>query len=338
MTDKLVNTIWGIHAGKIGEADSLFLKKNIIALGWQDMGNLADLPNDREAFKKKLMDIRQDKKDRYYWIAGGQLYRFVHEAKNGDYIVYPSKIDKKIHIGQITESYKYEPKANPDYPQQRSVKWLNEFSRTKFSQGALYEIGAAMSFFQVKNYADEFIVILSSKKADQPAKEDETVSYVAEEIEQNTMDFVLKTITQELKGHALEELISHLLNVMGYKTRLSPEGPDSGIDIIAHKDELGFEPPIIKVQVKSKDSNIGEPEVSQLYGKVGSSEYGMFIALGSFTNQARSFARNKTNLRLFNGEDLVNLILQHYENLNSKYKGLLPLKKVYVPESLEVNE
>jgi hypothetical protein len=31
------------------------------------------------------------------------------------------------------------------------------------------------------------------------------------------------------------------------------KGADGGVDIIAHKDELGFEPPIIKVQVKSKE-------------------------------------------------------------------------------------
>lgn len=40
---------------------------------------------------------------------------------------------------------------------------------------------------------------------------------------------------------------------MEYRTRVSPEGPDGGVDIIAHKDELGFEPPIIKVQVKSTE-------------------------------------------------------------------------------------
>jgi predicted Mrr-cat superfamily restriction endonuclease len=96
-----------------------------------------------------------------------------------------------------------------------------------------------------------------------------------------------------LKGHALAEFVSHLLEVTGYQTRLSPEGPDGGIDIIAHKDELGFEPPIIKVQVKSTEGSIGDPIVSQLYGKVEKSEYGMVITLGSFTNQAVNFARNK---------------------------------------------
>jgi len=31
-------TIWGIHGGKTGDADSLFLKKNFVALGWAKIG------------------------------------------------------------------------------------------------------------------------------------------------------------------------------------------------------------------------------------------------------------------------------------------------------------
>jgi restriction system protein len=62
---------------------------------------------------------------------------------------------------------------------------------------------------------------------------------------------------------------------MGYRTRVSPEGLDGGIDIVDHKDGLSFEPPIIKVQVKSSEGSIGDPAVSALYGKVGNSEFGL---------------------------------------------------------------
>ena len=70
---------------------------------------------------------------------------------------------------------------------------------------------------------------------------------VSDDIEQITRDYILKKLARELKGHPLADFISHLLQTMGYRTRVSPEGPDGGIDILAHKDELGFEPPIIKV-------------------------------------------------------------------------------------------
>jgi restriction system protein len=62
------------------------------------------------------------------------------------------------------------------------------------------------------------------------------------------------------------------------------------------------------------------------------------ITLGDFSNQAENFARNKPNLRLIGGDELVNLILQHYEKFDSRYKGLLPLKRVYVPDPEESDE
>ena len=95
---------------------------------------------------------------------------------------------------------------------------------------------------------------------------------------------------------------------------------------------------IIKVQVKSTEGSTGDPVVSALYGKVGAAEYGLLVTLGTFTTQAANFARSKSNLRLIDGDDLVNLILQHYEQFDSRYKGLLPLKRVFVPEVLEEAE
>jgi restriction system protein len=137
-----------------------------------------------------------------------------------------------------------------------------------------------------------------------------------------------------MKGYPLAYFVANLLSTLGYRTRVSDVGPDGGIDIIAHKDELGFKPPIIKVQVKSSDKNIGEPDVSALYGKVGTKEYGLLVTLGKFTTQALNFAKSQSNLRLIDGGELIELILSHYDQLDSRYKGLLPLKKVYIPESI----
>lgn len=328
-------TLWGIHAGKTGDADSLFLKKNFVAVGWIKMADLSSIKADREAFKSKVSEAYPDKKPGAIANNAGQLFRFVHEMKDGDIVIYPSKHDRQIHIGQILGPYRYEPSIESGYPHLRPVKWLRSLPRTHFTQGALYEIGSAMSLFQVKSYAEEFRNALEGKASPSPVSKDETVGLVAEDIEETTRDFILKRLGQELKGHPLAEFIAHLLATMGYRTRVSPEGPDGGIDIIAHRDELGFEPPIIKVQVKSSESSIGDPAVSALYGKVGQGEFGLIVTLGTFTNQARNFARSKGNLRLIDGDELVALFLQHYEQFDSRYKGLLPLKRVYVPELLE---
>lgn len=327
-------TLWGIHAGKNGEADHLFLKGKCIAIGWQKMGDLSLIKPDRDSFKAKVAEVYPERKPGAISNNAGQLFRFTHEMKIGDIIVYPSKKDRQLHLGRVEGSYRYDPAAEPSYPHHRPVKWLRTVPRTKFSQGALYEIGSAMSLFQVKTFADEFRAALEGKTPSVGSK-DETLPLVAKEIEENTRDFIIKKLAQELKGHAFSEFVAHLMNIMGYRTRVSPEGPDQGVDIIAHKDELGFEPPIIKVQIKSSEGSVGDPTVSAFYGKVSTGEYGLLVTLGTFTKQAKSFSRSKSNLRLIDGLELVSLILQHYEKFDSRYKGLLPLKRVYIPEPLD---
>lgn len=331
-------TVWGIHAGRTIEVETLFLKENYITIGWNELGNLSKIIPDRESFKLAVSKTYSDIKPRVIPNYAEQLFRFVHELKTGDIIVYPAKLERMIHIGQIEGIYEYNPDLAKNYPNLRPVKWLKSLPRTKFTQGALFEIGSAMSFFQIKTYAEEFLAALEGKIETIPVFKDETAVDVAAAMEKNTQDFIIKQLSQEFKGHPFEDLVANLLRTMGYRTRVSPEGMDGGIDIIAHKDELGFEPPIIKVQVKSNDGNIGEPIVSALYGKVSPNEFGLLVTLGSFTTQARNFAKSKSNLRLIDGEELVELILQHYETLDSNYKGLIPLKRVYVPQGLDETE
>lgn len=325
-------TMWGLHAGKTGDADTLFLKKNFVAVGWDKLGDLSSVAPNQEAFKTVVAEAYPEAKPGAIPNYAGQLLRFVHVVQPGDLVLYPSKKDKHVHFGRVTGKYRYDPFLESGYPHLRPVEWEKSVPRTSFSQGALYEIGSAMSLFQVKNYADEFAAALEGGIPPPGGKEDATVAPVAEDVAQNTRDFVLKTLAQELKGHPLSHFVAHLLGTMGYRTRVSPEGPDGGIDIIAHRDELGFEPPIIKAQVKSSEGKIGQPVVSALYGNVGSNEHGLLVTLGSFTAQAENFARNNSNLRLVNGEELVDLVLAHYEQFDPQYKSVLPLKKIYIPQ------
>lgn len=332
-------TLWGIHAGKTGDAEALFIEQKVIALGWAEIGDLTNLPHTREAFKSHYLSKAPHTKPAALPGSAGQLFRFVHEMKVGDLVAFPAKRTKTIHLGRIVGDYQYSPGKSKGYPNQRSVKWLKELPRTHFSQGALYEIGSALSLFTVKTYTEEFVAAIESKTVPKPipAAEDQTVAEVTHDVEESTSDFILKVLAQETKGHPFADFIGNLLQTMGYRTRVSPPGVDGGIDIVAHKDELGFEPPIIKVQVKSSVGSIGDPVISQLYGKVAQSEFGLFVTLGTFTNQAVQFARAKSNLRLIDGDALVQLVLEHYEQLDSKYKGLIPLRRVYIPETAKSN-
>lgn len=322
--------IWGIHT----QDEALFLKDDKIAIGWKEIGNLKDIPANRDDFKEKYIQVFPDAKKGSIPTSVGMLYRFCYEIQKGDYVVYPSKSDRMINIGQVTGDYEYVADAH-EYVQQRDVKWIKHIPRTSFSQGALYEIGSAMSLFAVKNYSDEFLAALDKgfKKLTATNDEDDTIGATAEDIIESTKDFILKELSRNLKGYALEEFVADLLRAMGYRTTVSAHSGDSGIDITAYKDEL---PPRILVQVKSQDSDIKETTIQSLKGAMREGDYGLFVTLSNYTKNAQKYLESTPIIRGINGTELVDLILKYYGDLDDKYQKMIPLKMVYIPVPKEV--
>ncbi len=321
--------IWGIHT----QDDNLFLKNDVIAIGWSDMGDLGNIDANRDAFKEKYTQIYPDAKKGSIATGAGMLYRFCHEIQVGDYVVFPSKSNREVNIGVVESEYIYDSNQ-PEYVQTRKVKWLQHLPRMVFSQGALYEIGSAMSLFSVKNYADEFLSVLDKDfmKNYSSDSEDESVGATADDIIEGTKDFILKELSRQLKGYDLEGFVADLLRAMGYRTTVSAHGGDHGIDIIAYKDEL---PPRILVQVKSQDSDIKETTIQSLKGAMLSGDYGLFVTLSSYTKNARKYLDSTPIIRGIDGTELVDLILKYYDSLNEKYRKMIPLKMVYIPVARE---
>ena len=322
-TDEIV--VWGIHSMD----DELFLSKNVIGLAWDSFGDLKEVDDDRDSFKEHYAKVYPDATKGQINTSVGMLYRFLNEVEVGDYVVFPSKADRKIKIGIIKGDYYFD--GSDDWClHRRKVKWLKHLPRTLFSQGALYEAGSAMSFFMIKNYSDEYLAALDKnfKGNDSADGEDETVGATAEDIKEATRDFVLKELSRQLKGYDLEEFVADLLNAMGYNTELSPHGGDSGIDIIAYRDEL---PPRILVQVKSGDGNVRETTIQSLKGAMREGDYGLFVTLADYTKNAYKYLDSVPIIRGINGTELVDLILYYYDELSDKYKRMIPLEMVYIP-------
>ena len=319
-------TVWGIHC----KDEKLMLQGNVMAIGWEDFGNLSSPAATRDAFKEHYAKTYPDASKGQIATCAGVLYRFAHEVGVGDYVVFPSKSDRNVNIGIIEGEYEYAGDGVL-YPNRRKVKWLKHIPRLSFSQGALYELGCVLSLFQVKNYADEFLGAIEkgfSAKHLMDDDVDETVGTTADEIIESTRDFILKERSRNLKGYALEEGVANLLDAMGDRTTVSPRGGASGSDITAYKDEL---PPRILVQVKSGGGDIKESTIQSLKGAMREGDYGLFVTLSNYTKNARKYLENTPIIRGVSGSELVDLILKYYELLDGKYRRMIPLKKVYIP-------
>lgn len=331
MTD--ARTVWGIHMEWDIDASSQDTKD--IAIGWRALGDLNALPAQRDAFKELFAKAYPADKPGAIPVKAGILFRFAKEMKVGDVIVYPSKADRLVNLGVVDGNYAFAPNINPQYPHRRRVTWKAHVPRANFSQPALYEIGSAITLFQISNNTEEFLAALEGKPFKVTDVDAVSAIESAVQAEEGIEDFVIKQLKNGMSSELFEHFVAELLRCMGYHARVTPYGGDGGIDIIAHKDELGFEPPIIKVQCKQTLTTIGGPTVQQLLGAIQPEEHALFITLGDYSSDAIRIERGKSNLRLISGTDLVQLIFNNYERFEPRFKTLLPLKRSYTPDAIE---
>lgn len=331
--------VWGIHMGE--HVGARPVEQGYVAIGWTALGDLRQYP-DRETLKLALATHYPDKKVGSRPVDAGILFRFAHEMKAGDIVVYPSKHDRMVNIGRFTGAFEHLAADPDDYPNRRQVEWLGHFPRNEFSQSALNEIGAFITVFLIQGNKVEFLAkvgvaetsnTIPAEQVAEEAPDDDTVTVaVSKQAEVTTGDFVIRQIMAKLSGYEFEEFVAHLLECMGYTARVTQRSGDGGVDVIAHRDKLGFEPPILKVQCKRKTDQVPRPEVDQLLGTLGEGEYGLFITLGSFGRQSIDLERNRPKLRLIDGEQFVELVLENYAHLAPRYRTMIPLKQIYVPD------
>ncbi|MGI8396857.1 restriction endonuclease [Agrobacterium deltaense] len=337
-------TIWGVHMGAhVGDRP---VTNGYVAIGWPDLGDIRLIGSTREDYKRAMAAAYPDIKAGAIPVDAGTVFKFVHEIKSGDFVIYPSKADRMVNIGQFSGRLEYDSNDTDDYPNRHFVRWLGSFPRNDFSQSALNEIGSFLTLFRIRRHANEFLSKVGLAGSDvsfpdievlaEPQEEveddDSATVAVSRQAEETTEDFVIRRLMAQLSGYQFEELVGHLMECMGYTARVTPKSSDGGVDVIAHMDALGFQPPIVKIQCKRTTSQHGLSEVNQLLGTLGEGEFGLFVSLGSFSRAANELERNRPKLRVIDGEGFVAMLLENYEKLSPRYRAIVPLKKIYVPD------
>jgi predicted Mrr-cat superfamily restriction endonuclease len=153
--------IWAIRAGKNGNAHALFIEKNLIVLSDAGLGDLSILEPERSAFYEAFSSQHPDEGKVAVGGIGGKFFRFVHEMKTRDFVLYPCIKDKQVYIGQVTSSYRYDPTQDAAFPHQRCVKWICSVPKKSFSGFAQRELGAARTFFRFKSHVAEIHQLLA---------------------------------------------------------------------------------------------------------------------------------------------------------------------------------
>jgi restriction system protein len=145
---------WVVRAGLQSAAHDLFMDRGRIVLMSQEMGDLRALPKDRQAFYEAYRSKHDSDGETAISGIGGKFFRFIHEMRVGDHVLYPCRLDKIVYFGVVTGPYVYDA-SQADFPHFRKVHWIASFPKKVLSLYSKRELNTARTFFCFKKNAEE---------------------------------------------------------------------------------------------------------------------------------------------------------------------------------------
>ena len=219
-----------------------------------------------------------------------------------------------------------------------------DLPRTTFKQDLLYSFGAFMTVCDISRHdaAQRVVAVLegkpnpgpsvplkSSTVSPSPTDESESIP----DLSQVAHDQIVAQIQSRFAGHALARLVDAVLRADGWVTKISPPGPDGGVDILAGSGSLGLDVPRLCVQVKSQNTPADVTVYRTLKGTMHTfkAEQGLLVCWGGFNKKVlQESQQSHFMVRLWDSSDLVEAIYSNYERLPAEIQAELPLKRVWM--------
>jgi restriction system protein len=331
-------SVWLVRAGRTGENEQIALEHGIVTIGWNELPDLSSI-SERHELTSLYQEIYPNAGAGRVSNQVGQIWAFKARIRTGDLAVLPLKTQSAIAIGRVSGDYEFRSDLGASVKHTRKVDWIRtDIPRTAFDQDLLYSFGAFMTVCQVKrnNAEGRIHAMLSGKHVPQPSIDDDAngdeMSSGVLDIEQAAQDQILEHIQRRFAGHDLAKLVDAVLTAEGYLTRVSPPGPDGGVDILAGSGPMGFDAPRLCVQVKSSAS---PADVNILRGLQGilqnfQAGQGLLVCWGGFKSSVLAEARQAFfTIRLWDSGDLLRAIVRNYDKFSDELQAELPLKRIW---------
>ena len=113
--------VWVMSPGKKAQYWGDFQQMNVIAIGWDDLGDLRELST-RESIQEKLRDLYGRPKPTNDSLA---CYQFAYEMKPGDHIIVKQGRSALLGYGKITSGYEFHV-TRPEFKHVRRVRWIKK--------------------------------------------------------------------------------------------------------------------------------------------------------------------------------------------------------------------
>jgi restriction system protein len=337
--------VWVVRAGKRGEQEQTALDNNLVTIHWNELSDLSGV-KDWDELKKLYQKARPAEADNPYKVGAGvgQVWAFRSDIKKGDLAIIPLRTRAALAIGEVTGPYASRTDLGDEEVRHTiPVKWLStDLPRTALKQDLLRTLGYPKTVYPIKldSRAEERFRAVLRGESDRPKDTSAGDADVTEQTdtEQTSKDEILKFIQRQFARHQLAVLVDAVLQAEGYMTRVSPPGPDGGVDILAGSGPMGFAEPRLCVQVKSSASPADVTVLRGLHGifrNFGASQ-GLLVSWGGFTSAAYQEARQSFfSMRLWDSGDLLEAVFKNYDKFPEQLRAELPLKRIWALVSEE---
>ena len=318
-----MTSVWCVRANG-GEFTEQFLCGGYAGIGWreieQDLGGIQSrdelYPVVREAYPNVQSAI----------VIGnyvGQIARFLLEVQAGDYVITPAANTEWLHYGQIDVDASYFYAAGDDgcpYRHRRRVKWGKErLKRGAFSVPLQNTIRSSLTVFAISQREEFLVAIGRADLAPRPRAE-----------QYNPYRVVLEQVL-ELDDKEFEIMVGHLLTALGFEgSEVVGKSGDGGVDATGELNVANLAKVKVFVQAKryKLGSKVSANTVRQLRQAIPFGGQGAFITTADYQAKAADVALEEgfPRIGLINGRQLVDLLIEHWNDIPPEFRDKLGLK------------
>jgi len=322
--------MWMVR-GEGGSLYDAFRERGVAAVGWSQLAADAKPGVERKQLIALYQSAEPNAKQGAVISSASQVWRFVNEIQDGDWIVTYSPANRLYSIGTVCGPAEHHPEWDEQgLPLTRKVQWQDqELPRDSLSDSTKNSLGSTLTLFEVPpSAAAEMLATLKGQPVPSAGKDDadEPIADPLADIESQALERI-KDLVNKLEWDDMQQLVAGILRAMKYKTQVSPPGSDRGKDIVASPDGFGFEHPRIVVEVKHRKERMGSEQIRSFLGGRHKDDRGLYVSTGGFTKDAYYEAeRASIPLVMWTLDDVVRELMKHYGAADPETKQIVPLK------------
>ena len=318
-----MTSVWCVRANG-GEFTEQFLSGGYAGIGWRAIDQVLGSIQSRDELYPVVREAYPDVQSAI--VIGnyvGQIARFLLEVQAGDYVITPAADTEWLHYGQVEESASYFFAAGDDgcpYRHRRRVAWAKErLKRGGFSVPFQNTIRSSLTVFAVSQREEFLPAIGRADLAPRPR-----------DAQYDPYRVVLEQVL-ELDDKEFEIMAGHLLTALGFEgSEVTGKTGDGGVDATGELNVANLAKVKVFVQAKryKLGSKVSANTVRQLRQAIPFGGQGAFITTADYQAKAADVAleENFPRIGLINGSQLVDLLIEHWNDIPSEFRDKLGLK------------